>query len=116
MLVGEHGAGAVLDDVEVIELGEVEGAVLGILQGERWQGVVGALHGLAVLISGILGEEFLDRGILPDDGEDLLEGMATHHGRVVEVPTRDFKEVEAALALDGELLALGVRASVAIYP
>ena len=31
VLVGEHGAGAVLDDVEFVELGEIERVVLGIL-------------------------------------------------------------------------------------
>ena len=116
MLVGEHGAGAVLDDVEFVELGEIEGVVLRILQGEGGQGVVRVLHGLAVLIDGVLGEEFLDGGVLPDDGEDLLDGMAAHHGRVVEMRARDLEEVESALALDGDLLGFCVRAPVTVDP
>ena len=116
MLVGEHGAGTVLDDVELVELGEVERVVLGVLQGKGGQGVVRVLHGLAVLVLRILGEEFLDGRVLPDDGEDFLDGMTSRHGGVVEMPAGDHEEVEAALALYGELLGFGVRAPIAIHP
>ena len=62
----------------------------------------------------VLGEEFLDGGILPDDREDLLDGMAAHHGGVVEMPARDLEEVEAALALD--LMLTASASPVAVDP
>jgi len=116
MLVGEHGAGTILDDVEFVELGEVGSVVLGILQGEGGQGVVRILHGLAMQVLRVLGEEFLDGRILPHDRKDLLDGVAAHHGRVVEMPAGDLEEVEASLALDGGLLGFGVRSPIAIHP
>ncbi len=87
VLVGEHGSRAVLHDVEFVELGQVQGVVLRILQGKGGQGVIRALHGLSVLIQRVLGEEFLDGRILPDDGEDFLDRMAALHCRVVKMPT-----------------------------
>ena len=38
VLVSEHGAGAVLDDIEFVELGKIERVVLGILQGGLTRG------------------------------------------------------------------------------
>ncbi len=79
VLIGEHGSRAVLHDIEFVELGQVQGVVLTILQGKGGQGVIRALHGLAVLIEHVLRKEFLDGGILPDDGEDFLDRMAAFH-------------------------------------
>ena len=43
-------------------------------------------QGVAVLVQRVLGEEFLDGRVLPDDWEDLLDGMAALHRRVIEMP------------------------------
>ena len=62
MLVGAHGAGAVLDDVEGFGFRAGQRPVL---QGERWKGIVRAAGGLAVAVLGILREEGSDVGALP---------------------------------------------------
>ena len=68
-----------------------------------------------MLVDGVLGEEFLDGGILPDHRQDGFDGVAALHGWVIEMAARDLEEIKGALTLHRGLLAAG-RSPIAIHP
>ena len=105
VLVGAHGAGAVLDDVQGFGVLQGQGALIALLQGERREGVVRALRRLACGVLGVLREEESDVGALPNGREDLFDGVAALHEGVVEMLARNSEEVERARRLAGFLAA-----------